>query len=176
MNIESVLSDIIMGLMLLVAVVFDQRERRIPNVLILVALILGTGWNTFAGSLDGLLFSIKGLLAGIALLFIPFAMGGMGAGDVKLLGVVGAFKGALFAFHTFIFMALWGGLIAVILLIAKGELGKTLHRLWAGFLLALFKVQKMKYSVEASNSGVYFPYALAIALGAVSAYFSLSLM
>lgn len=163
-------------MILLLAVVYDQRERRIPNGLILVGLILGLSWNAYTGGSAGILFSLQGLLAGIALLFIPFAMGGMGAGDVKLLGVVGAFKGALFAFHTFIFMALWGGVIAVILLIAKGELGKTLRRLWAGFLLALFKVQKMKDSVETSNSGVYFPYALAIALGAVSAYFSLSLM
>ncbi len=160
-------------MLLILAVVFDQRERRIPNILILTGLIIGLGFNIYNEGFTGLVFSLKGLAAGIALLFIPFAMGGMGAGDVKLLGMAGAFKGALFVFHTFICMALWGGLIAVILLIITGQLWKTLRRLWAGALLALFKIQRLQKTVQASNSGVCFPYALAIALGAVSAYFVL---
>ncbi len=170
MNIYLFLGEVLVGLLLLLAVIFDQRERRIPNVLILVGLLLGMGWNVYAQGWTGIIFSLKGLGSGLALLFIPFAMRGMGAGDVKLLGVVGTFKGALFAFHTFIFMAIWGGLIAVMLLLIRGQLGKTLGRLWVGMLLALSKARKMKESVEVSNSGICFPYALAIALGAVSAY------
>ena len=158
-------------ILLILAIVFDQRERRIPNVLILLGLIMGLSWNMYERSFLGFVFSVQGLLVGLALLFIPFAFKGMGAGDVKLLGMVGAFKGALFAFHTFIAMALWGGLIAVILLISKGQLRKTLGRLWGGLLMHLFKVRKMQESIQLSNSGISFPYALAIALGAVSAYF-----
>lgn len=139
--------------------------------MILAGLILGIGWNIYTDGSGGLIVSLKGLAAGLVLLFIPFAMGGMGAGDVKLLGVVGSFKGALFVFQTFICMALWGGLIAVVFLIIRGDLLKTLRRLWNALLMALFKVQKLKDTVEASNSGVCFPYALAIALGTLSAYF-----
>lgn len=153
------------------AVIFDQREQRIPNALILVGLILGLGWNIYSSGLSGIVFSLQGLAAGIALLFIPFALKGMGAGDVKLLGMVGAFKGALFAFHAFLAMALWGGLIAFILLIGSRQLGKTLKRMWTGLLLHLFKVQKLQETIETRNSGISFPYALAIALGALSAYF-----
>lgn len=160
-----------MFLLLSAAVIIDQRERRIPNSLILAGLIIGLSWNIAVSGFAGAAFALKGLLAGIALLFIPFALKGMGAGDVKLLGMVGAFKGALFAFSTFIAMALWGGLIAVVLLIKRGELLKTLRRLWLGFLFHVFKVKKMQESITDSNSGVSFPYALAIALGAVSAYF-----
>lgn len=160
-----------MILLLLLAVIFDQRERRIPNSLILMGLFLAWGCNVYVQGLSGLLFSLQGLLAGLALLFIPFAMRGMGAGDVKLLALVGAFKGAAFAFYSFIFMALWGGLIAVGILLLKGQFKKTLTRLWTAVLLALSKAQKMKESVALSNSGVCFPYALAITLGAVSAYF-----
>jgi prepilin peptidase CpaA len=112
----TVLEIFLFGLLVL-AVIYDQRERRIPNILILVGLVLGLSWNIYGAGFPGLLFSLQGLAAGLALLFIPFALGGMGAGDVKLLGMVGAFKGAVFAFHTFIAMALWGGLVAVILLI-----------------------------------------------------------
>ncbi len=170
-KIYSYLGDALVGLILLLAVIFDQRERRIPNILILIGLLMGLSWHIYTQGLTGIIICVQGLVAGLALLFIPFALGGMGAGDVKLLGVVGTFKGALFAFHTFIFMALWGGLIAVGLLMIKGQLRKTLGQLWAAGLLALLRVQKIKKSVEANNSGVRFPYALAIALGALSAYF-----
>ena len=170
-NINFPLSDLILLLLLILAVIYDQREQRIPNILTLTGLILGIIWNIYTNGLLGIMFSLQGFVVGITLLFIPFALRGMGAGDVKLLGMVGAFKGALFAFHTFIAMALWGGLIAVILLINKGQLGKTLGRLWGGLLMHLFKVRKMQESIQSSNSGISFPYALAIALGAVSAYF-----
>lgn len=160
-----------MLLLISIAVLFDQREQRIPNVLILAGIILGLSLNIVASGLAGAVFSLKGLLAGIALLFVPFALKGMGAGDVKLLGMVGAFKGALFTFYTFIAMAVWGGIIAVVLLINRGELLKTLRRLWLSFMFHVFKVKKMQESITDSNSGVSFPYALAIALGAVSTYF-----
>ncbi len=153
------------------AVISDQRERRIPNKLILVGLFLAWGWNVYTQGLNGMVFSLQGLLAGMILLFIPFVLGGMGAGDVKLLGLVGAFKGAGFAFHTFIFMALWGGLIALLMLLMKGQLKKTWNRLWIAGLLALTKVRRLRESVAASNSAVCFPYALAIALGAISSFF-----
>ena len=160
-----------MLMLLLLGVVFDQREKRIPNHLILFGLIAGLFLNMYEQGLSGIIVSIQGLATGIALLFIPFALKGMGAGDVKLLGMVGAFKGALFAFHAFLAMALWGGLIAVILLIGRRQLGKTLKRMWTGLLLHLFKVQKLQETIETRNSGISFPYALAIALGALSAYF-----
>jgi prepilin peptidase CpaA len=164
------LGDLILLLLLFLAVIYDQREQRIPNVLAFTGLILGIIWNIYIGGLPGAILSIKGLALGIGLLFIPFALGGMGAGDVKLLGVVGAFKGGLFAFQTFIAMALWGGLIAITLLIKRRQLGKTLGRLWALLLLHLFKVIKMQDAIKSHNTGVCFPYALAIALGAMSAY------
>lgn len=163
--------EILLFGLLALAVIYDQRERRIPNILILVGLVLGLSWNIYGLGVPGLLFSLQGLAAGIALLFIPFALGGMGAGDVKLLGMVGAFKGAVFAFHTFIAMALWGGLVAVILLIRSRQLGKALRRLWMGILFHFCKVQKLSESIATGNSGICFPYALAIALGAVSMFF-----
>lgn len=165
------MKDSITLLLLILAVVYDQRQRRIPNLLVFSGMVFGLAWNVYNNGWPGAIVSLQGLGAGIALLFIPFVLGGMGAGDVKLLGMVGAFKGALFAFYTFIAMALWGGLIAVLLLITRGQLLKTLRRLWLGFIFHVFKVKKMQESIIDSYSGVSFPYALAIALGAVSAYF-----
>lgn len=163
--------DIVLIVMLLVAVIFDLKEQRIPNWLILAALLAALIGHVITGGLLGLLFSLKGFGVGLLLLIIPFMMGGMGAGDVKLLGVVGALQGSTFVLNAFVSMALWGGLMAVILLIGQRQLIKTIRRLLASAFLALFKMNKLQDSVEASNSGVHFPYALAIALGAISTYF-----
>lgn len=67
---------------------------------------------------------------------VPFILGGIGAGDIKLLGVVGAFKGSPFAINTFLWMALWGGALALVLLLVKGRLLAILNRLGQGVLMA----------------------------------------
>ena len=75
---ENFFGEVLLGLLLLLAVIFDQREGRIPNKLILVGLFLAGGWNLYAQGLSGLLFSLQGLLAGLALLFIPLLWGEWG--------------------------------------------------------------------------------------------------
>ena len=81
---------LLLFLVLIIAVTTDLKSHRIPNILLFpalgVAIVLHT---TFSGA-EGAVFSIAGMCLGIALLLPLYAMGGMGAGDVKLLGVVGA--------------------------------------------------------------------------------------
>lgn len=93
----------------LIAGCYDVRWRRIPNLLVLVGLATAVIWQAVTGGSAGLLFALKGWVLGMALLMIPFVMRGMGAGDVKLLGVVGALQGWVFVVNTFLWMAVWGG-------------------------------------------------------------------
>ena len=97
---------------MLIATFTDIISHRIPNMLIVpalsVALLIG-GYTAGAG---GLLMCLAGLGVGLAMLLPMYAMGMMGAGDVKLLGVAGAFlgpQGALIAgLTTFIAGAILG--------------------------------------------------------------------
>jgi prepilin peptidase CpaA len=107
---------------LVMASACDLSSRRIPNILSLGGALLGLGVNVLrADSPRGALPSLEGWIVGVLLLAIPFAMGGMGAGDVKLLAAVGAWLGPSFALTTAIFGALACGAGVLILLVARGQ-------------------------------------------------------
>lgn len=98
---------------LLVAAVADLRSHTIPNWLTLPAMVGGLVGHSLFNGQPGLLFSLKGLGLGLALLLIPYLMGGMGAGDVKLLAAVGSFVGPSGVLAAALVTALLGGVYAV---------------------------------------------------------------
>lgn len=123
MTIWSILTPL-----LIIACITDLRGRRIPNWLTCSAALIGLVYQTVTGGFQGLLIGIAGLALGLAVL-IPFYMfGGMGAGDVKLMGAIGALIGPEAVFSAFLFTALAGGVYAVILLMAHGYLKETFSR------------------------------------------------
>ena len=94
------------------AAVWDVRTRRIPNGLTLAGLAAGFLWHVFRGGGPGFLLSCEGVgVAALALL--PYAVRGLGAGDVKLLGAVGALAGPAFTLWTLLGAALAGGPLAL---------------------------------------------------------------
>lgn len=174
-----VVTIIVVGL----AALIDARSRRIPNLLTLtvVAAVIIGGFLFFA--LQGnwqegwkwLQFSAKGWLVGIGIFLIPFMLGGMGGGDVKLLGAIGAFKGVGFVIETALFGALWGGVLALLAIIFSKKTG-ILKRF--GFGLKLFTVTGGQAGKEFmlpdenvnEREKLYVPYGVAIFLGVLTVY------
>mgnify|MGYP000908502930 CR=1 FL=1 len=158
---------LLLGL-LAAASIYDFKYRRIPNYLTGMGMLAALLLHLVLGGWGGVLFSLKGLAAGIALLLIPFALRGMGAGDVKLLGVVGAFLGVNFVFSTFLWMALWGGLMALIYAYRNGKLGQVLLNLFPGAVK--YALPLTARIANERNEQVVYPYALAITLGVVCTF------
>jgi len=96
-----------------VAAIYDLKSRRIPNRLTYPGMASALIFWTTVGGLDGALFSFSGLIVGMAIFFPFYLMGGMGAGDVKLLGLVGAACGVKEAFIVSLITALTGGVYAL---------------------------------------------------------------
>ena len=107
------MTDAALILGVLLAGGWDLARRKIPNWLTFGLMGLGLVMGFIAGGLEGLADSLQGLLLGGALLFIPFLLGGMGAGDVKLLAAIGALKGSSFVLRAFLYGALAGGALAL---------------------------------------------------------------
>jgi prepilin peptidase CpaA len=75
------------------ACVTDLRSRRIPNVLTFGASAAAVLFLGVSAGWAGVLWSLEGWAVG-CLFFLPwFLLGGMGAGDVKLLAALGAWVG-----------------------------------------------------------------------------------
>lgn len=109
------------GLLVLlgIAAVLDVRFRRIPNLLTAGGLLLGLALGFADGRVDGLLESVAGAGTGL-LLFLPlYALGVMGAGDVKLLASAGSFLGFPAIVWGALCTAIAGGVLAAAVLAAR---------------------------------------------------------
>jgi prepilin peptidase CpaA len=82
------------GLLTLAAMVWDYRERRIPNALTLPAFVLGLVYQAVFRGMPGLADAGGGFLIGFGALFLLWMIGGGGGGDVKLMGSLSVWLGA----------------------------------------------------------------------------------
>src|SRR5207248_19483 len=85
-----------------VAAVTDVWKFKVYNALTLPLVLSGLLYHAVVGGWAGLLGSLLGCLFGFAILFAFFLMGGMGAGDVKLMAAIGAWLGVPATFAVFL--------------------------------------------------------------------------
>ena len=101
-------------LIALVAAVWDLKTRRIPNVLTFGGALAAVVVHAYYGGWTGTGWSVAGWLVGIAFFFPLFVLGGMGAGDVKLLAVIGAWLGPGPTVWVALFSAIAGGVMGLV--------------------------------------------------------------
>ncbi len=161
--------DVTAGLLMalvLIGGLTDLMGRRIPNWLTFPAAFVGLAWNGYRGGWRGLLLSVAGLALGL-LVFLPFfALGGMGAGDVKLMAAVGAISGPQALVGIFLFTGVLGGIAGLALAAARGRLRETLAN--TARLLAQFgRLRRQEVSAAGPHSPLRLPYGAVIAGGCV---------
>jgi prepilin peptidase CpaA len=148
------------------ASVSDIRTARIPNVLTfgaaaaaLVYLFASNGWAGVARAGEGWAVGV--------LLFSPFfVLGGMGAGDVKLLGAIGAWLGPRGALWVALYASMAGGVMAVIVALTTGYLKKAMTNL--GTLITYWQIAGVRPLPELtlkSGHAPRLPYAVPITAG-----------
>jgi prepilin peptidase CpaA len=151
------------------AAITDLLSQRVPNWLTLPIAVLALCLHFAEGGMPGLLQSGAGWLAGFSLLIGLYALGGTGAGDVKLLATVGALTGPSRVFSIFLYTALLGGVYALgIVVYSKGaKIGwvgaaRRLRVEGTSLLLTGGDVQPLAKSLQSYPK---LRYALVVALG-----------
>jgi prepilin peptidase CpaA len=146
----------------------DTLKSKIPNLLNACLLLAGIALSTMALGLHGLLISLAGLGLGIGLLILPYIMGGMGAGDVKALGALGALIGPYDLLQVFVYTGLYGGGLALLHYLFKTDVKKAIRNGWLSIrLLVLARDAHLLVPAKESSgkASMRFPYATAIAFG-----------
>jgi prepilin peptidase CpaA len=159
-------SNLLLIILLFICVITDIRKRKIYNSVLFPFLIAGLFIHTVTAGLTGLSGALLGLTVGFGILLIPYFLGGMGAGDVKLLAVIGALKGMSFVLFAALNMALAGGIMALLIIIfQKGTKKRVFHVL--SFLHGLRHGTRLPLMADNGALKTTYPYGIAIAAGAI---------
>jgi len=159
------LTQVMLIIILGIAVATDIRYQKIPNWLTFPVMLAGVILNSVSMGLQGFLFSIGGILVGIMAMIFPYLMGGMGAGDAKLMGAVGGLLGPKEVCIAFLLTALIGGIYALGMLAYYGGVRETVVRYWQ-MLKIFFMAGKVNYIPPSANeTRPRLRYGVAIALG-----------
>jgi prepilin peptidase CpaA len=117
----------------------DGRELRVPNWLTYPMALAGVLYNVFAGGFFGsageigFVGSLLGLVTGLVCLLPLYSVGGMGAGDVKLMAGVGAWLGWQITLTAFLVSTVVGAVMAVAMVLHRG----TAVKHWANTMTIL---------------------------------------
>ena len=145
------------------AAVIDLRTRRIPNILTATLAAIGIGLAAAGIGRVGLGAALLGCLLGLAFMMPGHIFGATGAGDVKLLAAAGALLGPKDTIYAFLYTAIAGGVLALVVAVARRRLSQTLEstsRLVSGG-------EQARTEIESTSSDNRFAYAPAIAIGVV---------
>jgi prepilin peptidase CpaA len=162
---------------LVVAAVIDGLKLKVPNWITFPMIV--SGWiysatlSPYAGW-EGLMYSLIGTVVGLALLLPAYAIGGMGAGDVKLLAGVGAWVWGTTTLYAFAVSAVIGGIIAVLMVLAGKSWTKHQSQFWmiANEILTVKDPEKLAtIAAERKPTMMLLPYGIPIAIGTI-AYFA----
>jgi prepilin peptidase CpaA len=172
-----VLTYAIFAMLLSIACWRDVQSRRIPNTLVVVGLALGlffqvavpSGSSLFhptqAGSL-GLTAALLGAAVGLGLLMPLYVLRAMGAGDVKLMAMVGAWLGASGVAWATLFTMLAGGVLSIAVMLATRsslQVFSNLHAMVAPTIVNPSRNSPTAASKRKTTGRL--PYAVAIAAG-----------
>jgi len=147
----------------------DWRSRRIPNWLTVPALLVGLGANTLAGGWPGAKAALEGAGLGLGLLLPLVLVRGLGAGDWKLMGALGAFVGPARLVVVLLGTILIAGIMAVVEMVRRGRVIETLKNLWTLILILFtFGHHAARENITLDNPGLMaLPFGVAAAAATV---------
>jgi prepilin peptidase CpaA len=161
-------------IVLIEAAIIDGRQLRVPNWLTFHFAAAGLVYAAWSGGREGLIWSLEGAGVGLLTLLPLYAIGGMGAGDVKLMAGLGTWMGPAVTLGAFVATAITGGVISLCMIVMSGDVARH----WATFQMLGQEILVIRdpstlaaRAAERKPTMMLLPYAVPIAIGSIS-YFS----
>lgn len=158
---------------LIVAAWIDGKQLKVPNWITFPMVLSGIVYNTYLNGWGGLGDSLIGMFVGLFCLLPLYAVGGMGAGDVKLMGGIGAWLGMSVTLWAFAVSTVVGAVMAVLMVLYKRAFVK--HYANALQILHEWKTirnpeELARIAAERKPTMFLLPYGIPICVGSI-AYF-----
>jgi prepilin peptidase CpaA len=159
---------------LIVAAYIDGKELRVPNWITFPMVLSGLVFCTWSGGWAGLGAGLLGMAVGLATLLPLYAVGGMGAGDVKLMAGIGAWLGASVTWNAFVVSVIVGGIMALGMVAWRRSWKK--HSGNFGIILMEFLTVKNPRELtaiakERKPQMLLLPYGIPICIGSIAYFF-----
>lgn len=180
----------VLAAVLIASAITDIREGKIRNVVTYPAIVIGLLGHTLVGGLGidlaglsvsadvgstvdvaselrlGLLGSLGGFAAGFVPLLAAWLAGGIGGGDAKLMGAVGALAGWRFAVAAMFYGFLIAAVMAVAIMLHRRITRQTLSRVLRWLYLVFSPAKPADPATEQSPK---IPFGLALCIGSAVA-------
>lgn len=158
------------SVILIIAAWIDGRELRVPNWITFPMILAGLIYSTSIGGIDGLAAGVFGMCVGLLTLLPLYAVGGMGAGDVKLMAGIGAWLGWEITLAAFCASTVVGALMAVVMVFST----RGMKHHYENFLLILSEWMVVRNPAELSRIAaerkprmLLLPYGIPICVGTI---------
>ena len=161
------LEQAILFLLVVTAALIDMKSRRIPNKLVFSGAIAAILYHSVSPYGIGFVSSMSGLGVGLLALLPLYVIRAMGAGDVKLMAMVGAFLGPASAIGAIVATLIAGGALAFVAAMRNRSVQRMVNNVRAMMTHALVGAATgtpMHDGINAISAGKL-PYGIAIAIG-----------
>lgn len=155
---------------LILAAWIDGRELKVPNWITFPMILSGLVYSACIGGLGGFGAGILGMCVGLLTLLPLYSVGGMGAGDVKLMAGIGAWLGWEITFAAFCVSTVVGAVMAVVMVLWN----RSMKHHYENFLLILSEWMVIKNPYELSRIAaqrkptmMLLPYGIPICIGTI---------
>jgi prepilin peptidase CpaA len=164
----------LVSIVLVVAAVIDGWMLKVPNWITFPLILSGWAYSFAAGGFSGLGWSLLGTIVGLSLLLVLYSVGGMGAGDVKLLAGIGAWVYVEHTFNIFAVTTIVGALMAIAMVAYSGNWSKhyaQFHLIVNDFWRIRDPEQLFKEAAERKPKMLLLPYGIPMTVAALG-YFA----
>jgi prepilin peptidase CpaA len=169
MNAMHIVPLVALIVVLAISVFTDLTSNRIPNAITLPAIVFAFAWQGTLTGWGGLITAGGGFGIGLAAFLPLYFLGGMGAGDVKLMAATGGLLGPSATVVAVGVTLVIGGAMGLVVLIKHRGIGEQFMLWMPPSLHRVFATQRPPLRTSQS---LRFPYAAAIAAGVLVATIS----
>ncbi len=164
----------LVSLVLILAAWIDGRDLKVPNWITFPMVLAGLAYSTAVGGLPGLTAGLLGMCVGLLTLLPLYSVGGMGAGDVKLMAGIGAWMGWQITLAAFAVSAVIGAIMAVCMVLYRRTTGHHYQQflLILSEWLAIRSPEKLSaIAAERKPRMLLLPYGIPICFGTIGYFY-----